>query len=164
MFKAAPDAIRDAKAAVRFLRTQATRLHLDEKRFAAWSNSAGGYPVAMLAATADRRTAFADVDASPSDAIQAAIIWFGAEDRLGRDLDPATYIRTAIHLPFVRIVNGDADPVVHASQARRLHEAFVRAGARSELVILPGAGHEDPEFSRTQMEPTLRFLSMAFHS
>jgi acetyl esterase/lipase len=151
MAEAAPDAIADAKAAVHFLRRHAAQLHVDGTRIAAWGNSAGGYLVAMLAVTADE----------PSEAIQAAVIWFGAEDRLGRELNPATYVAHARRIPPVRIVNGDADPVVSAAQARRLHEALMRSGARSELVILAGAGHEDPQFSRTQMQPTLAFLASA---
>jgi predicted esterase len=60
------------------------------------------------------------------------------------------------------IANDDADPIISPRQARRLHEALLAAGARSTLVILPGAGHENPAFTATQMPPTLAFLETTF--
>lgn len=162
MAEAAPMAISDAKMAVRYLRAHAPALRLDAARFAGWGNSAGGYLVTMLAVSAGSQPWQRAAGKTASDSIQAAIVWFGAEDRLGRDLNPATYLRPAASLPPMRIVNGDADPVVTVAQARRLHEAYGRAGGQSTLVILRGAGHEDPQFLQTQMQPTLEFLASAW--
>jgi len=53
-------AVQDAKAAVRFLRANAARYHLNPDRFAAWGNSAGGYSAIMLGLTADQHTVFDD--------------------------------------------------------------------------------------------------------
>jgi dipeptidyl aminopeptidase/acylaminoacyl peptidase len=65
-------------------------------------------------------------------------------------------------LPVFRIVNGDKDASVTVSQARRLQDALLNAGAKSTLTILPGAGHEDPAFVATQMDPTFEFLDSIF--
>ena len=72
------------------------------------------------------------------------------------------YIPTAKMLPPFLIANGDADPNVSAENARKLHEALIKAGANSTLIIIPGAGHEDPAFMSTQMSPTFSFLDKVF--
>jgi acetyl esterase/lipase len=166
MLTDAAAAIRDGKAAVRFLRANSTRYGLDPGRFAAWGNSAGGYMAAMLGATGDQPTTF-DVDAlgnaGVSSAVQAVVVWFGAEDRLpGQDLSIQRYISSAKTLPPFMIANGDMDPVISPAQAKRLQDALTQAGAKSSLTILRGAGHEDPQFMQTQMMPTFDFLDRTF--
>ncbi|HXX66118.1 MAG TPA: prolyl oligopeptidase family serine peptidase [Polyangiaceae bacterium] len=166
MRAAALTAIQDGKAAVRFLRANASRYGLDRNRFAVWGNSAGGYMAAMLGVTGDQPTVFDDPalgNPSVSSAVQAVVVWFGAEDRLpAPEFRISTYLPTAKILPVFLIANGDADPVISATRAKRLHDALIRAGARSTLTILPGAGHEDPVFMATQMAPTFLFLDKAF--
>lgn len=160
-------AVQDAKAAVRFLRANAARYHLDPDRFAAWGNSAGGYSAVMLALTADRRTVFDDPalgNAGVSSAVQAVVDWFGAaelSDLPGKHdpaRDPATYIASGRTLPPFLIAHGAADCVVPAQHSRALHASLTKAGAISTLTILPGAGHEDPAFMRTAEAPALAFL------
>ncbi|MBU6408878.1 MAG: alpha/beta hydrolase, partial [Verrucomicrobia bacterium] len=158
---AAPNGLRDAKAAVRFLRANALKYGLDPARFAVWGNSAGGYMAAMLGVTGDQPTPYDDAslgNPGVSTSVQAVVVWFGAEDRLPPRLQIAHYIPTAKVLPPFMIANGDADPVISAAQARRLQNALSNAGAKSTLTIIPGAGHEDPAFMATQMAPTLAFL------
>lgn len=166
MGTAALTAVQDGKAAVRFLRANAARYHLDPNKFAVWGNSAGGYTAAMLGATGDQPTVFDDPslgNADVSAAVQAVVVWFGAEDRLpGAELKIARYLPTAKKLPPFMIANGDADQVIEPIQAHRLHDALIAVGASSTLTILPGAGHEDPAFMATQMSPTLAFLDRTF--
>ena len=166
MVTAAAPAIRDGKAAVRFLRANAVKYGLDPERFAVWGNSAGGYIGAMIGATGDQATIFDDPapgHAGVSSAVQAVVVWFGAEDRLLLPrLDINNYLPTAKTLPAFRIVNGDTDPVISPRQALRLHQGVIKAGGGSSLVILPGAGHEDPVFMTTQMAPTFAFLDRTF--
>lgn len=153
--------VQDGKAAVRFLRANASKYKLDPNRFAVWGNSAGGYMAAILGVTGDQRTIFDDPtlgDTSLSSAVQACVVWFGAEDRLPPELRIATYLPTAKKLPAFRIVNGDADRTISVIQAQRLQTALQQAGATSTLTILPGAGHEDPAYMNTQMTPTFSFL------
>lgn len=103
MAEAAVPAIHDGKAAVRFLRANAGAYHLDPDRFAVWGNSAGGYMAAMLGVTGDQPTVFDAPKsgyADASGAVQAAVVWFGAEDRLpGRELSVAGYLHAARNLP-----------------------------------------------------------------
>ena len=162
---AALPAIQDAKAAVRFLRANAGKYYLDPNRFAVWGNSAGGYMAAMLGVTGDQSTVFDDPklgNAGISSAVQACVVWYGAEDRLPPELQPTTYLASAKVLPAFRIVNGDADPIISADQSQRLYNALKKAGAKATLTILPGAGHEDPAYMATQMAPTFAFLDSTF--
>lgn len=154
-------ATQDGKAAVRFLRANAAKYNLDLNRFAVWGNSAGGYMAAIIGATGDQPTLFDDPtlgNAGVSSAVQACVVWFGAEDRLPPELCIATYLPSAKKLPAFRIVNGDADKIISPSQAQRLQDALNKAGAKSTLTILPGAGHEDPAYMATQMTPAFEFL------
>jgi acetyl esterase/lipase len=166
MDAAAVAAIQDGKAAVRFLRANAPAYRIDPGKLAVWGDSAGGYMAAMLGATGDQRTVFdapALGNATTSSAVQAVVVWFGAEDRLlGPELSITGHLTTAAVLPAFMIANGDADPIISAEQARRLHAALLQAGANATLTILPGAGHEDPAFMATQMVPTFRFLDRTF--
>ena len=163
---AALAAVQDGKAAVRFLRANAAKYHLDPDKFAAWGNSAGGYMAAMLGVTGDQPSPFDDPslgNVGVSSAVQAVVVWYGAEDRLpGADLSIVHYLPTAKSLPAFRIVNGDADQIISAAQARRLNAELTKAGANSTFTLLPGAGHEDPAYMATQMVPTFAFLDQTF--
>jgi acetyl esterase/lipase len=165
-------ALQDAKAAVRFLRANASRYDLDPQRFAAWGDSAGGYSAIMLGVTGGRNTVFDDPalgnPAVPAT-VQAVVDWFGPTDfssipgHLGKADSPFTYIAAGRSLPPFRIANGDADCIVPPQQSRQLFDALTKVGAVATLTVLPGAGHEDPAFMRTQLAPTVAFLDRTLH-
>jgi acetyl esterase/lipase len=74
-----PAAVNDVKAAIKFLRANAGKYNLAADRFAAWGGSAGGNLAAMAATSANVASL---VDPSlgngdVSDAVQAAVDWFG---------------------------------------------------------------------------------------
>ena len=157
-------ATQDGKAAVRFLRSNADKYNLDANRFAVWGNSAGGYMAAIIGVTGDQPTIFDDPslgNESVSSAVQACVVWYGAVDRLPQKLTIATYLPSAKVLPAFKIANGDADPIISVNQAQQLQDALQKAGAKTTLTILPGAGHEDPAYMATQMAPTFAFLDSA---
>jgi dienelactone hydrolase len=144
----------------------ADKYHLDPNKFAVWGNSAGGYMAAMLGTTGNQPTIFDDPklgNADVSSAVQALVVWYGAEDRLpDPKLSIVRYLSTAKSLPAFMIANGDADQTISPAQAQRLHDALIKAGAKSTLTILRGAGHEDPMFMATQMIPVFAFLDKTF--
>ena len=73
-----------------------------------------------------------------------AIEWVGNRQnvpRIAAQVSPLTYVRK--DLPPILTIHGDKDTLVPVAHARRLHEALQKAGAQSELLILPGAGHGD---------------------
>lgn len=164
-------AVKDAKAAVRFLRANATKYHLDPEKFAAWGDSAGGYTVIMLGVTSGLATEFdgpAPAGAGVSADVQAVIDWFGPTDaanmpgKMGPAELPYAYIKAGRPLPPFLIAHGTADCIVPVQSSRHLHDALTGAGGRATLNILPGAQHEDPAFMRTQLAPTYAFLDQAF--
>lgn len=159
-----PAQLDDVKAAVRWLRRNATGLHLDERRFAIWGESAGGHLASLVALTGD----------DPVEAVQAGIIWYGPSDLLTmaaqnhpeglQDHDspespesrlvggpvqtlpkesaaasPVNYVSP--DSPPLLIVHGDQDRVVPAGQSRELYGRLTAVGAPAELRIVPGADH-----------------------
>lgn len=160
-------AVQDAKAAVRFLRANAARYHLNPNQFAAWGDSAGGYSAIMLAITATKQTVFDSPDLgnpNVSTAIQAVVDWYGASDlpdlagNPGPAESPFTYIAKGQRIPPFLIAQGDQDCVVPVQHSQHLYQALKAAGVTATLNILHGAGHEDPAFMRTQSTPALEFL------
>jgi acetyl esterase/lipase len=77
-----PAGIMDVKAAIRFLRANAEKYHLDRNRFAAAGGSSGGNYTCMICTT-DRRPELEDLsqgNAEYSSAVQAGVAWFPPTD------------------------------------------------------------------------------------
>lgn len=162
-----PAAIHDVKAALRWIRAQAGRHHIDPERIAAVGGSAGAHLAALAAATAyDARFESLHDDVKRSTAIQAAVCLNGpfdlralvdgtawarevVGDFLGCDpidhpdacalASPITHVHAA--MPPMLLMHGDADAAIDYRQSVRMHEALQRAGVASELVIRDGFGH-----------------------
>ncbi len=78
-----PAAIEDSKAAVSFLRLNATKYGVDPDRFGAWGSSAGGHLVALLGVTNDVRVFDThQVSSKATSKVQAVCDWFGPTDFL----------------------------------------------------------------------------------
>ena len=78
-----PAGAQDVKAAVRWLRANASQYGLDPDKFAAWGQSAGGWMATMLGVTGDQVTIFDDDslgNPDQSDAVQAVVSWYGPVD------------------------------------------------------------------------------------
>ncbi|MBN1936717.1 MAG: alpha/beta hydrolase [Anaerolineae bacterium] len=154
-----PAMIEDVKCAIRSLRAHAVEYNLDPERIALIGHSAGGH-LAALAGLVDERAGW---DVGPyrdqSSRVQAVIEMSGPTD-LTRQFpaewvnelktnvfgveqwgsgSPVTY--AAPGAPPFLIVHGDTDDVVPAEQAHLLHNALLKAGAQSELIILQNVGH-----------------------
>lgn len=74
-----PAAVNDVKAAIKFLRANAAKYRLKADRFATWGGSAGGNLSAMAATSGDQASLVDPSlgNAGVSDAVQAAVDWFG---------------------------------------------------------------------------------------
>ncbi|WP_138732704.1 alpha/beta hydrolase [Modestobacter excelsi] len=82
---------------------------------------------------------------------------------LARQASPVTWVSEAAP-PFL-IAHGDRDRMVAPSESRALHDALVRVGAHSSLLVVGGAGHEDPAFdSSASLALTAGFLLGTFRS
>jgi acetyl esterase/lipase len=78
----------------------------------------------------------------PSDARRGAVALAGGDDV--KSLRAAS-VSSFIHPQSapVLVLHGDHDRVAPLSQALQLHDALQASGARSQLLVVPGAGHSD---------------------
>jgi len=155
-----PAQIEDCKCAIRFLRAQAMRFHLDPERIGVWGPSAGGHLVALLGTAPD----IFQLEGSGgwpyySSRVQAVCDWFGPTDLLQMDRaggmhhdapdspesqligapiqerpDLVAQLNPITYVtgdePPFLIMHGDQDPTVPHHQSVLLYEALTRAGAR----------------------------------
>jgi acetyl esterase/lipase len=78
-----PAQIHDCKAAVRWLRANASKYNLDPDKFVAWGSSAGGHLVALLGTSGGVAELDGEVNnLKQSSRVQAVIDWFGPTDFL----------------------------------------------------------------------------------
>ncbi len=157
-----PAQIHDCKAAVRWLRANATKYGLDADHIGAWGASAGGHLVALLGTTAEvKELEGAASNNDKSSRVQAVVDWYGPTDfltvgakdtrtrLLGGDpqankdkaakASPMTYVSKDA-APFL-IMHGDRDKTVPISQSETFAQALQKAGADATFVIVKGAGH-----------------------
>jgi acetyl esterase/lipase len=164
-----PIMIQDCRAAIRWLRANASRYNIDPEKIGVWGNSAGGHLVALLGTSAEQ-TEWDNVGGNPavSTRVQAVCDWYGPSDipRLGSaphgaradeaiqgllggraeerpDLavkaSPVTYV-SKDDPPFL-IVHGDADKTVPLEQSRRLFDKLKHADVDATLIVVKNGGH-----------------------
>jgi acetyl esterase/lipase len=77
-----PAGIKDVKAAIRFLRANAEKYHLDSKRFIAAGGSSGANYTCMICTTGNRPELedLSQGNADYSSAVQAGVSWFAPTD------------------------------------------------------------------------------------
>ena len=102
-----PAQIHDCKAAVRWLRANAEKYHLDPKRFAAWGSSAGGHLVAVLGTSGGvPKLEGASNDVKASSSVQAVVDWFGPTDFLQMDKAGSSMKHDAPDSPESKLIGG----------------------------------------------------------
>lgn len=166
-----PAQIIDCKAAIRYLRANAAKYHIDPERIGVWGASAGGHLVALLGTTGDVTKFDEGPNLEQPSRVQAVCDFFGPTDFLkigdfGSKMDhylansPASRliggpvkendkaVQNANPITYVSkddppflIVHGDADPLVPHNQSELLQAALEAAGVKSRLHIVKGGGH-----------------------
>ncbi len=162
-----PQDIRDVKCAIRWLRGNADKYHIDRTRFISMGGSAGGHITAMIATTPNEPFFQPTCDVFPEESIevQAAIPFYGVfnwvdfYEPYGKFLDAGKIyfgeeppseetLRRASPLTYVNetnahflIIHGTEDIGVPITQAIEFHEALINAGKDSTLVVIEGATH-----------------------
>jgi acetyl esterase/lipase len=178
-----PAQLDDARAAIRWLRTNAQQHHLDPTRIAVGGGSSGGNLAGVVG------TAPPAADETIPSRVNAVIDFYGTADLLtlppnlprpGRsDADlaqtngarllgaiprdhPALARQVSIlhHVskddpPFL-IFHGDLDDQVPVKQSERLHARLKEFGVPSELHVLPGAGHGGKAFDAPPVRAAIR--------
>lgn len=181
-----PAQLEDPRAAVRWLRENSARYHLDPNRIAIAGGSSGGHVAALVGTTS------APPDEKTSSRVNAVLDLYGPTDLLTmppnvpgpgksdaelarangarllggivRDRPALAREASALHHvsgddpPFL-ILHGDKDPQVPLEQSQRLHTRLQEAGVPSELHVLPGAGHGGKDFDAPATREVIqRFL------
>ena len=168
-----PAQIEDCKAAIRWLRANAAKYHLDPDHIGVWGASAGGHLVALLGTTGgvkDLEGQGGNLD--QSSRVQCVVDWFGPTElttmgeqgdkpgspvalliggpapenkQKARKASPLTYVSKDA-APFL-IMHGDKDNVVPLRQSELLAEALKKAGVEVTLQVVKGNGHGGPGFN-----------------
>jgi acetyl esterase/lipase len=188
-----PAQIHDTKAAVRWLRANASAHGLAAERIGIWGASAGAYLASLVALTpgVEQFEGSVGEHLDQSSTVAVAVHWFGQSDLLAnsrrtwlekkvlnppfegpllgtedvsaiesiaREASPLSWVNQEAP-PFL-IAHGDRDRITPATESIALHDALVRAGAQSSMLLLGGAGHEGPEFdSPANIALTAAFLT-----
>ncbi|MCB1126380.1 MAG: alpha/beta hydrolase [Verrucomicrobiae bacterium] len=145
-----PAQIEDCKAAIRWLRANATTHHLDPARFAVWGSSAGGHLVALLGTTGDLRTFDTGPNLDQSSAVQAVVDFFGPTDFLQMDAHrrPNGMVHNLPDSPESKLIGGDIRQ--HADRVARPNPiTYVSAGDPPFLIV---HGDSDPLVPHHQSE------------
>lgn len=162
-----PAAVHDVKAAVRWLRANAERLHVDPVRIGAVGGSAGGHLAQFLGVTADVAAFEGDGGhAEQSSAVACVVNYYGPSDftkSYGKSVDAAEVLPLFLggnleqehrrHIeasplywvtPYAAptlYIHGTEDPYVAYEQATWMIEKLRAADVEAELLTLEGAGH-----------------------
>jgi len=126
------ECVKDAKSAIRYLRTNARRLKIDPSRVVAKGDSAGGQLAAATATLTDPKTNDDCFDLSISCVPQAVILtcpWF----KTSPDMCPPKHLREGLP-PFLTFAGG-ADHAIPVSEMEEFHQALKAKNIPSELYI-----------------------------
>ena len=179
-----PAQVHDVKAAVRFIKANAKKYHVDPDRIGAIGFSAGGHLALMLGLTAASDGLEGEVSAgAPDSRVKAVVNYFGPTDLAAKDIptlskplvkdflggepqDKPDAAAKASPITFVSkddapvlTFQGTKDPLVPYSQAIKLADAMNAAGVPGRVELLIGAQHgwTGAELDRTISE-TFQFL------
>lgn len=166
-----PAQIHDCKGAIRWLRANAGKYHLDADHIGVFGASAGGHLALLLATTAGNPAMEGDVGdhLNDSSAVQCVCAFYPPTDlnRLVSDpqerADPngdvakllggavAQNVDKAIaaspltyvnsNCPPVFLMHGAADTLVPPEQSEIFYQALLKAGVPARLEIIPNKGH-----------------------
>jgi acetyl esterase/lipase len=166
-----PAQIFDCKGAVRWLRANAEKYHLDADRIGIFGASSGGHLAALLGTTAGNVEFEGDVGGNLnfSSRVQCICAFYpptdldllvpdaagraSAKSRLGKLLGGPLKQNLALAalaspLRFVNkdsapffLLHGEMDSVVPVEQSKIFYDALKKTGVEAHLVIVPGKGH-----------------------
>jgi acetyl esterase/lipase len=172
-----PAQIEDCRAAVKWIRTNAAKYRVDPKRVGAIGYSAGGHLVTLLGTTGeapreengnvDTRIQAVAAGGAPTDFRRFADNGKWAEYLMGGDLDTAKEnFQAASATAFVDkhdaptfFFNGNKDELVPLDWTESCYEALKKAGVRTEMYVVEGAGHIAAALDRQALAKAYDFLT-----
>jgi acetyl esterase/lipase len=162
-----PAAVHDVKAAVRWMRANAAKYHVDPNRIGVMGGSAGGHLVHFLGVTGDVKMFEGDGgNPDQSSRVQCVVSYFGPSDftkSYGKSVDAAEVLplflggnldqqrqRHIVSSPLYWVtpnaaptlaIHGTKDNYVAYEQAVWIVDKLLAAGVEAQLMTLDGAGH-----------------------
>lgn len=176
-----PAAVEDCKCAVRWLRANSRKYHVDPNRIGVWGGSAGGHLVEFLGTTADDPQFEGNSGwKGVSSRVSTVVSYFGPSDftRGHRQFENATgkapvaflggtmeekpdVYRAASPLMHVSktsasmlLVHGDHDLVVPLDQSTVIADALKKAGVEVQLIVVKNADHGFKSVEGQTISPT----------
>lgn len=166
-----PAFLKDAKAAIRFLRSAAGQYNLDPERIGFLGTSSGGNTALLVGLTGDDPRYETEDYQRYSSGVKAVCDCFGPADLLSiqkqgiptsdeimaimmaiigsqdmnqvlKSMSPIYEVQDGKSYPPFLLVQGDQDPLVPFAQSQSMHQRLQKAGAQSTLVQIAGAEHE----------------------
>ncbi len=180
-----PAQIEDCKAAVRWLRANARKYHVNPDRIGAVGFSAGGHLVSLLG-TSDKNDGLEGKGGHPeqSSRVEAVVSFFGPTDFTTKDwsddvekrflvpflggsfkdkeaaykrASPVTYV-TKDDPPFL-FFHGTKDPLVGLRQSQELADRLKKVGVSARVVVMKGDGHGwGGEKQKQTLDQTIAFF------
>ena len=163
------DCVKDARSAMRHVRSHAAELGIDPQKIVVNGASAGGH---LAAATAMFPVDEVGEDTSVSCMPNAMVLFSPVIDtskegygnaKVGqqwKELSPAHQVRRG--LPSTLVFHGTADTTTPFAGAKLFHEAMLQARNRSELVAVEGSQHTYMFKDAAQYADTLRRMDDFF--
>jgi acetyl esterase/lipase len=171
-----PAQIEDCKAAIRWLRANATKYRLDAAHIGVWGASAGGHLANLLGTTGGvKELEGTGGNLEQSSRVQAVVDWFGPSDftapdkidaeaasmvalLMGRaDAKNHEKLRKASPIAYVDrdaapflIMHGADDDIVPFAQSEAFTAALKKAGVEATLVSVPETGHGGIAFGTSE--------------
>ena len=184
----APAFLQDVKTAIRFLRANAARWHLDPERVGIWGTSSGGNTALLCGLTGDDPSYETAEYAGFSDSVKAVADCFGPTDlpgmisvtkdnadmqqimrallgtepeeqlRRAREISPLYRVEPGKDYPPFFLLHGDADQLVPYDQSVRMGERLLECGAQVSMIRVADAPHENSFWNPAVYDEILRFF------
>jgi acetyl esterase/lipase len=176
--------LHDVKAALRWMRANAEKLHIDPAKIIVEGNSAGGHLALMIAGTPGKPELSGEGgNAGLDESVAAAIAfyppvglerrhWGGLPTLFGKDA-PIEALQTASPLTYAKagypptlLIQGNADDIVPAEESEFMYEALHKAGVPVELHMYanqPHAFDADPLLGRQCADIMALFIDRVLH-
>lgn len=167
-----PAALEDVKAAIRFLRANASLFGIDPRRIFAAGESAGGCLACLAGVYGKERRYDVGEYTQYSSRIQGVIDFYGVTDFTdishqedaaldmagklflgGRDREEeaSPYLHVDSDTPPFLIFHGDRDELVDVRQSEKMYQSLTDQGISADLCILEGCGHGADEFYQREV-------------